>query len=161
MFRFNLLKEASTTSYQALHTQLYRIYTDNEYDPDSDRLNRQPYAQWHAHIYGEGASHEKSLYVFVLDGTSTAEGLYMREQQEAQFGPIPPGRKSMAEAVAAFSTLKELDQEELRQGVWVGETVAKKYGNSVLCTIHGIHESRAAHYEVWPKHIRETCGVNP
>jgi predicted acylesterase/phospholipase RssA len=161
MFRFNLLKEASSTSYQALHMQLYRIYTDNEYDPDSDRLNRQPYAQWHAHIYGEGASHEKSLYVFVLDGTSTAERSYMREQQVARFGPIPPGRKPMAEAVAGISTLKELDQEELQQGVWVGETVANKYRNSVLCTIREIRKARAAHSEVWPKHIRETCGVNP
>ncbi len=160
-FRFSLLKEASTTSYQALHMQLYRIYTDNGYDPDSDRLKRQPYDQWHAHIYGEGASHERSLYVFVLDGTSPAERSYMRGQEAAQFGSIPPGRKPMAEAVAAFSTLKELDQEELRQAVWVGETIARKYGDSVLCTIRGIRDARAAHYEAWPTHLRETCGVNP
>ena len=166
MFRFTLLSQASSDSYEALHDQIFRLYTENTYDPDTSdprKPLKQPYKQSRARIFGKsssgnGKTAEKVVYVFILNGTSDAEQQYMKAagknqaDGESKGGGTPIITESTPVDVAKFSTLKELEQTEVKKGVWVGETIAGKY---VKCIQHYIKEIQAG------KDPGEKCPPDP
>lgn len=166
-FRFQLLKEASSASYQALHLHLYRIYTDTSYHPEEERSLVQPYFQHHSHIYGIVGTHDDHLFVFVLNGTSQAERRHMeRRGEEAAAGGsrsegIVPIDAHTAETVANFGTLTELTRTQVAQGVWVGKTIANKYAEAIGCTLGRLRRTKQENKPVDPEKVRADCGTDP
>lgn len=165
-FRFQLLKDASSASYQALHLHLYRIYTDTSYHPEDERSLVQPYFQHHSHIYGIVGKHDDHLFVFVLNGTSQAERRYMeRRGEEAAAKGLPPEDGSVinghtAETVANIATLSELTRTQVIQGVWVGETIATKYADAIRCTLQHLRRARLEKKMIDPEKVRTDCGTD-
>jgi hypothetical protein len=81
------------------------------------------------------------LFVFVLDGTSSAELAYMQKKEAKDFKEctLDPSaeNKPLCRAlyVAQFPTLKELDPDEVEMADWVGRTIANRYARAIDCII--------------------------
>jgi len=141
--RLTLLKEASSTSYLALHRKLYRLFTNNRYDPEIPA--QQPFFQGRQHLFDPNKDgHECYLFTFVLDSTSLGE---RRDMEQAGAKPAK---------VAKFSTLKELDKEEVEMGVTLGETIAKKYLTVIGCVIRKIPALKRGE-GMSPEAIQQAC----
>lgn len=143
-FRIKLLNEAGATSYQALHRKLYRLFTNNHYDPEDAQHPPQPYFQGYQHLFSSSDSHDDFLFVFVLDGTSSAEQDYMKREETKVFKKekecdldesAQEENQCRALRVAKFNTLKELDENEVAMGAWVGQTIATRYADAIHCVI--------------------------
>jgi hypothetical protein len=179
-FRFNLLKEASATSYEALHRKLYRLFTNNQYDHEwscasfvkpCEQPYRQPYVQNLQHIFRPDDTHDDMVFVFVLDGTSETELQYMARRQTidtkddrcdkalAASDRTAAEQICIATQVASLSTLKELSGEEVAMSAWVGRTIAARYARAIECVIEQVPGLKSAHDRVrQAENIRNTCG---
>lgn len=164
-FRLTLLQEASSHSYDALHLHLYRLYSDNGYEPEALDTLAQPYYQNMSHVFGQSGNHQEHLFVFILDGTSLAEREYMAregklagDRQRAE-GNVPVISEETASAVADFGTLEELSSVQLARGFWVGETIARHYADAIKCVLRELQDSKAAHQtETDPAEVVLSCG---
>jgi hypothetical protein len=136
--RLTLLKEASSTSYLALHQKLYRLFTNNKYEPNIEPIpgapSPQPFFQGYQHLFEANDEHECYLFTFVLDGTTNAEAPYMNMR----------GKGKEAVKVAELSTLKELTKDEVAMGVTVGETIAPKYLPAIQCVLDKVNTLKQA-----------------
>ena len=149
-FRFTLLEEASSTSYAALHRKLYRLFTNNHYDPEQSNAPVQPFFQAKNHVFSPTDAHTDFAFVFVLDGTSDAELDDMAgwdqpgcNKTRGRSDATPKKSKCRAVKVAEIGTLNELSQEEVDMGVWVGQTIAGKYSDAIACVIEKIKGLKA------------------
>lgn len=181
-FRFNLLMEATSISYEALHRKLYRLFTNNQYDHEwscadaktpCEQPYHQPYVQNRQHIFLPRDAHNEMVFVFVLDGTSETEAQYMARRQKSETGNdvcekalVSPNkdlveRDCTAARVAALSTLKELSTEEVTMGAWVGRTIAARYTPAIECVIEQIPGLKSAiQSRDWQaENIKNTCGA--
>jgi len=148
--RLTLLKEASPTSYLALHQKRYRLFTNNKYEPNMELIpgapSPQPFFQGYQHLFEANDEHECYLFTFVLDGTTKAESKYMKG--------------TPADEVAKFDTLKELSGGEVAMGVTVGETIAKKYLPAIQCVLNKIKIKKSKHERIDdPNTMRQECSA--